>query len=501
MTGSALFTPQPLCGAQPKSISEALALPQFNAMYEAGSSSSSVNNCQDSDLKEAWQHAIVNDVIRCNGADNKVDIAFFENTFGWTERSVDAKEVWNRYDCDADQNIYFAEAAVATGPNADFTATLLRANHSPDGKYSYPAKGWSLVDVENDVWYSIEDKIVTNDFGHQVVLRPYQATTVGSVKKFKKYLVLPVRMVGGYSCPMPTNVMPTVGYMQKVNPFRLRRDWNVKIDLLRGYKDILRWTLMWDTQGQKYDAWDVYQAGQARLDLQLARNILAFLATPITNTSMINGTGVTVVDDVHTGFFGYLPSIKYAGGNVLDFDPAVGYNLDADLEPFILSQDALKRSNAYNVRHGKAFMARLINRTNKMVKMEGLGADIFPAYERNGDTIRKLQFKAYEWLGFTLTFEEWGALSDSRLLGSQYMSNMAIMSPLNGVTGENGQAIPSLEFYQYGMNGQTGDYYEKTLDMREITLCEEIKGSVMQSVMMAVHCPGQHILLNPVLGC
>lgn len=501
MFGSALFTPKPVCGAQPKTITQALDLPQFNAMYEANPNSSTSIACGDSELSEAWMRLIVHDAIRCMAASKPLDIGFFENAYGWTEREVEAKTVWNKYTCEADMNIYFSEASVASGANADFTATVLRANHSADGKYSYPAAGWSLVDVDSNTWYSIEQKITTNDFAHQLVLRPYQNTTVGAVKKFHKYLIYPVRLVGGYSCPLPTNVMPTVGYLQGVNPFRLRRDWSMKIDLLRGYDKLLRWSIIWDTSGKKYDAWDAYEAAQARLDLQLARNVLAFLATPVNNAAMINGTGVTVVDSIHTGFFGYLPSVKFAGGNVLDFDPAVGYNLDADLEPFILSQDALKRGNAYNVRHGKSFMARLINRTNKMIRREGLGVDVWPAYERNGDAIKKLQFTSYEWLGFTLNFNEWGALSDSRLLGSQYMSNMAIMTPLNGVTDENGAAVPAIEFYQYGMNGNTGDYYENTIDFRDISLCEEIKGSVMQSVMMAVHCPGQHILLNPVLGC
>lgn len=500
MLGSALFTPRPTCGSQPKTLTDALALPQFNAMYEGNLETSSTSNCSDASLREAWQRAIVHDTIRC-GNSAKADIAFFENAFGWTERPVEAKEVYNRYDCEFDNNVYFAETSAASGANADFTATLLRANHSADGKASLPARGYSLLDVDNNVWYSIEAKNVDNDFGHVVTLRPYQNTTVGSVKKYKKYLVVPARLVGGYACPLPTNYMPQVGYLQKVNPFRLRRDWHVKIDLMRGYTNILRWTLMWDSEGKKHDAWDALQAAQARLDLQLTRNLLAFLATPINNTNIINGAGVTVVDDVHTGFFGYLPSLKYAGGNVLDFDPAVGYDLDADLEPFILSQDALKRSSAYNVRHGKAFLARLINRANKMVKMEGLGIDAFPAYERNGESLKKLQIKAYEWLGFTLMFNEWGALSDSRILGSQYMSNMGIMTPVNGVVDENGSAVPSIEFYQYGLNGQTGDYWENTVDMRDVTLCDEIKGSVSQSIMMAVHCPGQHILLNPVGMC
>lgn len=503
MLGS-LFNPRPVYRPDVISIQDALDLPNFNAMYQANpeSAQNTSKYCDNEILREAFERAVVNEMINCSGS-QKVDLNFFENAFGWTERDVEAKEVWNMYDTDEDYNIFFEAAATATGAGLVFTVTLARANHSGNGKYSWPAKGMSIVDKENNIWYSIEDKNDDNDFGHVLTLQPFVGSVVGSVSKYKKYLVFPARFVGGYSCPLPMNAMPTVGYMQKVNPFRLRRDWWVKIDLLRGYTKILRWAILWDQNGKEIDAWDTYQAQKAREDLQLARNILAFLATPIDNADLINGTGVTMVDDVHTGFYGYLPSIKYGGGNVLDYDPSIGYDLGVDLEPFILQQDALKQSMSYSVRHGKSFKASLIDNANKMVYREKLGVDMFPAFQRNGGTLKKLEIDGYEWLGFKLAFSEWGALNDSRLLGGQYFDNMAIFSPLDGVTDRTGAAIPSIEFYQYGGPGRrhTGDYYENMVDFRDTTLCEELKGSVMQSVMMAVHCPHKHILLNPILGC
>jgi hypothetical protein len=37
-----------------------------------------------------------------------------------------------------------------------------------------------------------------------------------------------------------------------------------------------------------------------------------------------------------------LPQMRYGGGQVIDFDPAVGFDLESDLQPFMLTQDALK---------------------------------------------------------------------------------------------------------------------------------------------------------------
>lgn len=499
MQGSALFESRPVYKPSVVSIKDALDLPAFNAMYQANALTTSANHCNDEVTKQMFMHNVVNNVIVCGGS-KPVELDFFEKAFGVNTRSVDTKEVWNIYDTEADYNIYFeAEAAGAT-PGAAFNATLLRANHAKGGKYSYPEAGFSILDKENNVWYSVELVNKNADYGHVVTLKP-QTNVIGSVKKYKKYLVFPARFVGGFSCPLPTNAMPTVGYMQKVNPFRLRRDWHVKIDLLRGYTDKLRWTIIFDKDGKEIDAWDAYEADKARQDLQLARNILGFFATPITNADLINGTNVTMVDDVHTGFYGYLPSVKNGGGNVLDYDPSMGYNLQSDLEPFILSQEALKQSTTYTIRHGKAFKARMIDSANRMVRINGLGANVFPAFQRNGGALQKMEFDSYEYLGFKLIFQEWGALSDSRLLGGQYFENMAIATPIDGVKDRQGNTIPTIESFQYGMNGQTGDYYENMVDFRNTTLCEELKGSVMQSVMMVTHCPHKHILFNPIQTC
>jgi hypothetical protein len=494
-----LIYANPVSGNQVATIQQALDLPAFNAMYQADVNRSSAKNCKDELFREAWRKKIVHDFIKCGGGE-KIDYNFFMDMFGFTPQAVDAKEVFNVYMADDDQNVFFEHDVTATGAGQKFQVRLAKANHSNGGKSSYPTKGWSIVDKENNIWYSVEDKITTTDNGHVLELQPLQPI-VGSIKKNKKYLVFPVRFVSGYSCPMPTNAMPQVGWMQSVKPFRLRRDWHVKIELLSGYKDVLAWTIMFDRDGNQIDAWDTYQAQAARQDLQLALNILSFLATPVTNTDLISGTGVTAVDDIHTGFYGYLPSIKYGGGNIMDFDPAQGFDLDINLRPFILQNDALKKGKRFSVTHGKSFGATLTDRANKMVRQEGLGAQLFPAFERNGESLKKLSINAYEWLGYNFAFKEWGALNDSRMLGSQYFDNMAIMTPLDGVVDKNNKSIPSIEFFQYGQNGETGDYYEKIVDYRDVTLCEELKGYVAQSVMMAVHCPGQHILINPVSGC
>ena len=89
-------------------------------------------------------------------------------------------------------------------------------------------------------------------------------------------------------------------------------------------------------------------------------------------------------------------------------------------------------------------------------------------------------------------------MSDARYIGSDFYSNLVIGIPQEGPT-ENGRPINPIEFYQYGYNGWTGDYYEEYIDYRKTIGCEKIGGYCAQSLTMAVHCPNLFWLFNPVV--
>lgn len=488
-----LFSAKPLSGnTKFATVKDVMDLPAFNAMYaveEAGV------NCKDPLLGLAFQKQIVHDAIRAGG--KNIDLNFFFDMFGQKTINIETTRIFNRYLTDLDHNIYIEATAKGTAAGGAFTATILRENHSGNGKYSYPAKYYSLLDKDNGVWYSIEDVDTTTDYAHVMTLKPFDGTVTGELKPNTKYMVIPARFIGGDSTPHDTNAAVSAGYAQEVRPFRIRRDWAIKVRMLRGYADKLRFTLMWDTNGNKVDAWDAYEAQKAREDLRMALNVIAFIGTPITNADLISGAGATSVDDTHTGFNGLLPSLEFGGGKVVDFDPAVGFDLDSNLEPFILQQDTLKKTSRFLVRHGKSFKAGLNRRANRMVKYEGLGLNEWPAFQRNGEKITKLETSAYEYLGYIWDFSEWGALNDTRFIGTKKFDNMGIALALDGITDANtGAALPALEFYKYGAK-ETGDYEEYTTDQRSITRTEEINGWCADTIMMALHCPGEHLMFNP----
>lgn len=481
------------------SVRDVLDLEAFNVMEEANSNTCSANSCNNAALGTAFIKNVVRE-IKAGGA--PIDINFFQEAFGFTPKSVESKEIYNRYVTDLDYNVLAAAPATGASPGAATWFTLLRAQHSGDGTKSYPTKGYTLIDKSNNIMYAVTDMDTTTAFAHRVELTPWDGDVTVNIKAGVKYFVSPSRPVPGYSTPSPTNDIQTIGYVQKLNPFRFRKDWRVTLDLMRGYADIFRFQVKFDYQGKPYDAWDAYEAVRSRESLQLNMNAVAMFCSPITNPLLLSGADV-VTDGIHTGFYGLIPTLQ-SSAQVIDFDPSVGFNLKSDLEPFILYQDSLKRCNRFAVKHGKAFKAGLIDSTNQMIKNDGQTLYNFDMYKRMGEgAIEKYGIDSYnhKGLNFTLNFSEWSSMSDSRLIGDDKLNNMGIFIAEDGTVDlKTGAKVAPIEFFQYGMT-ETGDYIESIINEWKVNGLEAISGNHAQSVMMAVHSPEMHLIANPIIKC
>lgn len=479
-------------------VKDVLNLEAFNAMEEADSNSSSSNSCR-ADMGTSF---IKNVVRQIKAGGKPIETNFFMDAFGSTRRSVESKVIYNRYRTDLDYNVLPAATVTGAAAGAKTWFTLIRAQHSGDGTETYPAKGYTLVDKDNNIIYQITDIDTTTPFAHRVEVCPWDGDITVSLKQGVKYFVSPARPVPGYSTPAPTNDIQTIGYVQELRPFRFRKDWRVTLDLMRGYQDIFRFQVKFDIHGKPYDAWDAYEAGASRESLQLNMNAVSMFCSPITNPLLLSGLDV-ITDGIHTGYYGLIPTLQ-SSAQVIDFDPSVGFNLKTDLEPFILYQDSLKRCNRFSVKHGKAFKAGLIDSTNQMIKNDGQTLYNFDMYKRLGEgAIEKYGIDSYnhKGLNFMLNFMEWSALSDSRLIGSDKLNNMAIFIAEDGTVDLNtGAAVAPVEFFQYGMT-ETGDYIESIINEWKVSGLEAISGNHAQSIMMAVHSPEMHLIANPIISC
>lgn len=509
MSSVNLFNNKPKFCQKPTSFAETFTLQHFNALTEANPDTCSWQNCGDPNLGDLWRKNVLHKVIRCGGS--PIDLNDLEDLFPYLgqaeerQNSVGSKEWYNHYVCDIDFNIY-AQAAV-TAPAADepLTFVLLKSNHASNGTSSYPLEGYQILDIENSVQYTVTDVDTTVPYQHRITIVPNETGVTGSIKANKAYLVLPARQVGGCHCPLVGNEANTLGYSQRIQTIGVRKDWRICIDVLSGYKDMPQFAVTYDYNGNPVDNWMLQQEMTMRQGIRMTLNAMAFIGTPTTNAALINTGGAIGVDDNHTGFYGLIPTLKYAGGNVYNFRQDLGFDFQADGEPIFLYQDSRKRTKEFMVMHGLAWRFAANDRTNGLVARTDVGSNMWEAYARLGDArgidhatvVAKLGIKGYEYDGFKLDLKKMDSWSDYRYFGRDYLNNLAIMMPKTG-TKENGQEISPLEFNTFGQGQWNGNYQEQFLDYRKIDGCNDLGGWAVQYTALTVHCPGQWILVNPV---
>lgn len=503
-----VFSNKPKVCTKQLSLAEILTLPKFNVLTESQLENSTQNNfanaCGDPNLATTFVKHIIHEVIRCGG--ENIDINFFRDLFPQKPTMVNTKRWFNHYICDTNLNIFAAASVQGTTPGGPATFQVLKQFHGGSGEYSLPAAGYSLWDKDAMIEYIVTAVNTTTDWAHKVTVVPTDANVTVNIKQNQPYLVTPSRRVGGNSCKELTNSMSTIGYSQEVNPLRVRHDWEITIDLLRGYLDKIQYAVIYDLQGNPMDSWDVYEAQAARQGVQMGLNIASFIGTPTTNPALITGGGA-VIDQFYTGFYGLLPSIKFGNGVVYNFRSSVGFDFENDGEPIFLWQDSQKRTRKFLLMHGLAWDFGTTNRQNKLVARTDVGKNIWEAYKRMGDmsgdnmatAVSKLSINFYKYNSYELDMKCISAFSDVRYAGSEYYSNLGIMMPKEGAK-ENGRPIDPIEFYQVGQNGWTGEYYESYVDNRTQTeMCESIQGYSAESIAFALHCPDLWVLLEPTI--
>lgn len=504
-----VFSNKPKVCQKQLSLEEVLTLEKFNVLTESSLETSTVaanaNACGDPNLGTTFVKNVVHQVIRCGG--DNIDINFFRDLFPQTPTMVGTKRWYNHYVCDTNLNIYAAASVTGTGAGLPATFQVLKQFHGGSGHYSLPAVGYSIWDKDRMIEYRVTAVDPAINYAHKVTIEPYDENITVSIRANVGYLVTPSRRVGGNSCKQIENAMSTIGYSQEVKPLRVRKDWEIAIDLLRGYMDKIQYAVIYDMQGNAMDSFDVYEAQQARLAVQMSLNIASFVGTPTTNQSLISDTNNALIDSFYTGFYGLLPSIKYGNGVVYPFRSSVGFDWENDGEPIFLWQDSQKRTKKFLMMHGLGWSFGNNNRTNKLVTRTDAGKFQWEAYKRMGmlsgenyeQELVKLGVESYKYESFEIDKKCIGAFSDVHYFGSDYYSNLGIMMPKEGAK-ENGRPIDPIEFYQVGQNGWTGNYFESYVDNRYQTeACESIQGYSAESLAFALHCPDLWVLLEPAI--
>lgn len=499
------FYSKPRHATKIQNVGDAIGqLAAFNAQKEAGykhGGSSIDNSCEyDDEFKASWRKAVYDGVINTGGEPTEID--FFERamgTNGTRTTSVEASELFIKYRGSKDYNIVSNNSVDAAGPGQPATFTLLKSLHSYNGKYSNVAVGGQLYLHESNRTVVVTAVDTTTDYAHQITVVPRSKYYTVAIVKGKKMLFNPVRMVNGMSCSIPNSTWETPGYVQSVKPYRLRKDWETPLDLMRPFEEVMQFALTFDNEGNEIDSFEMYDTTSAREEFRYMRNIQFFLGEPTDNPLLVN-QGVNL-NQKYSGFMGYLPTLQYAGGTVYDIEASEGFDLDTDFQAVIIHQDAQKKSKEFMVIHGLQFWLSMHRRSQETFA-NATGACTFETFKRTGakqEDIEKLGIQSYRFANRTLHFHEVEAFTDRRALGNGIFPHLGIMMPTTGIRTSKGRDVPPVEFFN--PSGPYSSYEEIFRDHRHLENgCEKLSGTLTETIMMAVHAPENHILLNPILN-
>jgi hypothetical protein len=474
-------------------------LPAFNAMYARKNVMAASESCMSAQDKLRWMKFVLDGAIYCGGEQSELD--FFEKNFNGNKKQTGATEVWVRYNCDKDLNVFAESSAQGSGPGQPVTFTVMRGMHAGQGKWDPFAKNGNLYVYEDMQWLRITNVDKTTDYAHLVTAIPFNKRYTANIRGKRRMMFTRSRLVDGYSCSIPSSAWDVPGYAARTKPFRARADWEIEIEFQRPWEDVMRFGITYDLLGNEVDGFELMETTKARQDFMYNKNLTFFLGQQIDNPLLV-GAGLALRDEKYSGFNGYLNTLKYGGGFVQMIDPALGYGLDSDWKQLMVRQDSMKESNEFFTMAGYQFMDALFTRSGHMFRDN---AQItFETFSRGGldkGAVEKLGITSYKYLDSVVHFKKLGFLSDRKSIGNYNMPYMGFMMPGKGLRNDKGEAVSAIEFYEAGGTPENGTYNEIFRDHRKLDNgCEKFSGSIAETFQMAIHCPQKQVLLYPVFG-
>ena len=468
--------------AQSGTMEVLLDMPQF--MSEMGLS---LKNASAAFKTPAQADAFIKNILHNDiyvGGRNS-DINFMRRIAGNKVTSVKTKEVSTRYLTKRSNVITFTSTRLDTTNAGYVWATVSPSSHIANGTLSAPAIGYQIRNKKTQRNYVIVDENKTVPFAHEVKIASQDAGIAAGVEANQGYFVSKSQFVGGVSTPTIGNDIPDVGWMQSVRFSSRRIDRQIAIDTLDGWKDTLRFSLMPTSDGKLMWSWLPYQQEEARYQMQLNLSTDLLLATPITNSQLINDNNSITnpyfpkfpnIDSLRIGYYGLEPSIRYGGGMVYPYPKSTGFDFDRDGERIFARQNALRRTTEWLFIAGQ--MARYaLDRVGSLLQQiykMGISKDLEFADEGGSaqpswtSDLKKWSINSYNYHGQTINIKTMDALSDIYNIGSDELSHRVYCMPLDG--GKHlttGAPVAPIEIIQYGDNGFSGGYEEYLIDQRK----------------------------------
>lgn len=510
--------------AQSGTLEVMLDMPRF--MAEMGLSLSAATSAFKTPAEaDAFIKNIVYNDLYVGG--RKSDINFMYRLGGGGKTMVKTKELWNRYLTKRSNVVFFTNTRQDVSGSGFVWGTLASSSHVGNGTLSQPFIGSQLKNKTTGQDFVVVDENKTTNWAHEICIAPLTAGSTAQIQANQAYFVSKSVYVGGVSTPTIQNDIPDVGWMQSFRFATRRKDWNVAIDTLSGWKDDLRFSLMPTSDGKLEWNWMLYQQIEARYQLRLDHSVDLLLSNPITNPSLINNNNsipnpvfprIPNIDSLRTGYYGLDPSIAYGGGLVFPYPKSTGFDFDRDGERIFARQNALMTTTEWLFIAGQMARYAMDRSATQLKAQTGVGALLSEIY-KNG-TASSLQFmdegsdaqptwqtdlskwgiNAYDYHGNCINIKTLNALSDVYNIGSDELSYRVYCMPMDGVKQmTSGAAKSSIEVIQYGDNGYTGDFEEHFIDNRTQTAATNtFQGWMQQSQGVMFHGMNLWMMLKGV---
>lgn len=455
-----------------------------------------------------WNSEFRPGVVWIGGAPSEIN--FFEDLMGGPTKEIGASDLYIEYNSAIDLNIYAENAATGTsgtitggcyygnvvngnytGPYATFN--IAASQYINGGQNSNINIGDGIYLYNDAKWVRVIKKDTSTNYAHQVWVVPNDPNYTINIPAKQPMMPMHVQSVTGYSdstTAISHTELETPGYVKRIQPLSLRLDYETPRNLGRAWQDLVTFPIIFDTiTGQMLDSFDLKASQDARNDMVMASNLMFFTGEVMKNP---NVTGANFTNQ-YNGFEGYMTELFYGGGNIWNFDPSYGFDLDVDYNQITLQNDAQKLSREYLLLVAKAFKRSMENRAQDMFKNNS-GSCTFQTFERgplgalNSTDLKRMGINSLEWGGDTLHVKEVGAWSDKRWIGNKYFPNMGIAMPGYGQVDSNGNPVAPVEFWKPTGTTVAAGWSEWFRD--EMTLsskADKFSGTITNTLMMSVN--------------
>lgn len=439
------------------------------------------------------------------------ELNFFQDLWGTgVPKEIGASDLYISYNSAINYNIFAENAATGTsgtvnnayygkisnanyvGPYAQFQ--IATSQYMDNGNASNIFVGDEIFIFGDGRWVKVIRVDTTTPYAHQVYVVPKTQGYIINIPAKQAMLPVHVQATSGYFDDTTNQYhteWETPGYIKRVQPIEVKRDYATPRNLGRAWQDVYTFPLIFDTNtGQTLDSFDLKASQGAREDMVIKENLEFFTGEPITNTALLAAN----YTQQYNGFEGYMNELWYGGGQIDQFDPSLGWDLDTDWKQLVLQTDSLKLAKEYLMLCSVAFKFSMESRAQDMF-LNNSGSLSFETFKRgalaalSSTEINRLGINSINWGGFSLFVKVAGAWSDSRFLGpaGSLFNDMAILMPGYGQVDSNGQATPPVEFWKPTGTTQMAGWNEVLRDMFKIDNSDQWKGTITNTLMMSVN--------------